>query len=940
MLGFAFLGATLFNVSMFLEHASPYYWQPYNLKNLITPFLMAIGISIVIISFLLFAYHFPRFYEDKRREYKAAILFAVFANLGTFGLTLYNSIYLQRMQSNFKFELSYYYILAGSIGIQFLFVIFLLIRKTIRISTRDSRSIWRKLSKPLGRDARATRALATVLLLPLVAIIVYVLRFFGFLPPIESIYLVWYVFLLFYFSFIVIYLNNTEERTTFQVKLVFSALVVMLGIMALVALIVGRSYEGDYVNENLISDHQTINFAPNHYKSYDITTAPFRFDSDMGLKTRINYGESKRTELKFSFPFFSGEYSTIHILSGPMIYLGEEIREKGWGGYHPQPVIAPIIMNLNPSAGGEIFLKNEIDRVTITWYELPEFKQPSTNTIQLILNRDGSFNFSYKELNPDPRNRSIKIDVHTTVNITGTVLGRGVMKGVSFEPRLVGIHPGGNNTLLQPIRFMNDLPYSSTYPGAIFEAYDIDYYQYIHNRLVLLASVLVGSSIFILYFFPVLFRANLIKPLHILYEGMEKVNKGDLDVTISPQFNDEIGFLSHSFNQMLQSVKRAESNFRTLAENAQDGILIISESGIPIYANNRASEISGFSNSDLMKISFNELVRIETDDKLKEQYRPQPEKKNILKPYETSIKTKSGEGVLVELTVSQTIWHGKSAKVAVIRDITERKRSEEKARQQQQQIMKMDKLTSLGTLVAGVAHEINNPNQTILSNASFLLRASPEILSILSEYKDDNEDFLIAGLNYEEFQKSFSKLIAGIEGCSNRIDGIINGLKTYSRDEPVKFSTSLDINVIIQTAIELTENFIKKATKNFTLQLGKNIPKIKGSVQRLEQVLINLILNACQSLTSREQAITIYSSYDRKQSFALITVHDEGVGIPEEHLEKIKEPFFTTKRALGGTGLGLYVSEFIVREHNGTLSFDSVQGKGTVATISMPVEEN
>jgi C4-dicarboxylate-specific signal transduction histidine kinase len=274
-----------------------------------------------------------------------------------------------------------------------------------------------------------------------------------------------------------------------------------------------------------------------------------------------------------------------------------------------------------------------------------------------------------------------------------------------------------------------------------------------------------------------------------------------------------------------------------------------------------------------------------------------------------------------------------------VRDITERKRSEEQARQQQQQMMKMDKLTSLGILVAGVAHEINNPNQTILSNSSFLVRASHDLLSILRNYNDENEEFLIAGLEYADFQKRFSVLTTEIEECSNRIDGIVSGLRAFSKDDPGYLMSGLNVNTVIKSAIDLLDNYIKKATENFSLKLEKKSPKIKGNAQRIEQVIINLILNACQSLTSREQAISVRSFYEEKKNAILIIVRDDGMGIPEEHLAEIKNAFFTTKRTQGGTGLGLYVSESIVKEHNGTLAFESWQGKGTVATISLPVAE-
>ena len=939
ILAFAYLGAALFNLSMLLEHSNPYYWRPYNLQNVISPFLLDIGVSTAALSFLLFPYYFPHFQLADKRELLIILIFSAIINAGTLGLTFYNFIILEMTRSNFEFEVLFYRILAIAVGTRFSLVVFLLMRKTVRLSSGESRSIWLKFLKPLRRDTRATRALAVVLLLPLVTAVAYLLRYLGILPPIISIHFVWYVLLLFHFISIVTYLNHSEESTSFQVKLVGGALVVMFAIMGIVAIVVGKSYESGYVNVNFISDHTTIHFEPNNNNSYDLAKVQFRFDSDMGSKTGIIYGASKSIKPDFTFPFFDRAYDTIHILSGPMIYLGEDIRENGWGGYHPQPVIAPLIMNLNPSSGGDIFLKSEMERVTITWYKVPEFVGSSPNTVQLVLYKNGSFDINYAELNLDRRNRSIKIDVVTTANITSSVPGNSGNKGISFEPRLIGIHPGGKDAPLQPIRFMKDLPYSSSAPGAIFEAYDIEYDQYLHDRMVLLAVVLLCSSIIIFFFFPILVKKSLIIPLRVLIEGIKKVYEGDFDIKITPLFNDEIGFLTRCFNRMLLSIKSAESNFQTLADNAQDGIFIIPEDGVTIYANKRAREITGFDNSELVETRFNELVQRDEFNKFKEQQRISYEVIQNGKHFESLIKTKNGDKVPVELTVSRTIWHGKHAHVIVVRDITERKRSEEQARQQQQHLMKMDKLTSLGILAAGLAHEINNPNQAIMLNASLLAKASPEILSILRNYNDEKEAFLIAGLDYADFQKSYSGLMAGIEGCSNRIDGIVKNLKAFSLDEPAPLMTSLNINDIVKTAIELLENYLKKATDNFRFKLEEKIPKIMGYAQRLEQVIINLILNACQSLTNKEQEISICSSFDEKNNAVLIIVHDRGIGILKEHLGKIKEPFFTTKRDQGGMGLGLYVSETIVKEHNGTLSFNSNPGEGTAATISLPVAE-
>jgi hypothetical protein len=194
------------------------------LKNLIQPFIQALGPSIAALSFLLFAYFLPYFHYTEKREFKIIIILSVFANLATLGLTLHNFVILQRARSNFQFELIYYRIISSSLGLQFLLTIFMLIRRTILLSAGDPRPGWLKFFKPSGRNAKAAQALAVVLLIPLAALIAYVFRYFGILPPEPMIYLVDYVFLLFYFTSIVTYLYYTEENMTFQLKLVGGAL--------------------------------------------------------------------------------------------------------------------------------------------------------------------------------------------------------------------------------------------------------------------------------------------------------------------------------------------------------------------------------------------------------------------------------------------------------------------------------------------------------------------------------------------------------------------------------------------------------------------------------------------------------------------------------------------------------------------------------------------
>jgi polar amino acid transport system substrate-binding protein len=115
------------------------------------------------------------------------------------------------------------------------------------------------------------------------------------------------------------------------------------------------------------------------------------------------------------------------------------------------------------------------------------------------------------------------------------------------------------------------------------------------------------------------------------------------------------------------------------------------------------------------------------------------------------------------------------------------------------------------------------------------------------------------------------------------------------------------------------------------------LPRVRGNSQRVEQVIVNLLLNACQALEGKGKEIVIATSFDPERAVVLLSVHDEGRGIAAEDLPRLTDPFFTTKREEGGTGLGLSVSAGIVKEHGGSLCFGSLPGEGTTVTLALPV---
>lgn len=260
--------------------------------------------------------------------------------------------------------------------------------------------------------------------------------------------------------------------------------------------------------------------------------------------------------------------------------------------------------------------------------------------------------------------------------------------------------------------------------------------------------------------------------------------------------------------------------------------------------------------------------------------------------------------------------------------------------QQQQQLIQADKLSTLGILLSGVAHEINNPNSLILLNTPVIRDSFDDIRSILDSYYKENGDFLIAGLDYSRMKNEIPLMIADMLSGANRIKRIVDDLKDYSRIDDSEKKETVDINEIVRKSIRLTENSIKKYTTNFQCSYSENVGKIYGSPQKIEQVIVNLIINACQSLDDTERKVSIKTYLSEEKQHVIVAVIDEGKGIDPEHFSHLTDPFFTTKRNSGGTGLGLYVSANIVKDHHGTMVFTSNSKSGTTVRLSLPKANN
>lgn len=265
----------------------------------------------------------------------------------------------------------------------------------------------------------------------------------------------------------------------------------------------------------------------------------------------------------------------------------------------------------------------------------------------------------------------------------------------------------------------------------------------------------------------------------------------------------------------------------------------------------------------------------------------------------------------------------------------ERIKAEKEVEAQRIQLIKDEKLKTLGILSAGVAHEINNPNNFIALNTPILKSILTDLLTFLEENKlGQNSHF--GSLDLEEVKSAVPKLIDGISTGSDRITNIVNSLKRYAQKRPADLENLVSANQLISNAMPLMENLLKNSTDNFSLDLSEDLKLFYGDGRQIEQIIVNLLQNSCFALESPNKAIILRTYNSEDTSSIVIEIEDEGRGIPENIVKQIQDPFFTTRREEGGTGLGLSIASNIAHEHNGSLTFESEPNKGTKVKLVLP----
>jgi PAS domain S-box-containing protein len=363
--------------------------------------------------------------------------------------------------------------------------------------------------------------------------------------------------------------------------------------------------------------------------------------------------------------------------------------------------------------------------------------------------------------------------------------------------------------------------------------------------------------------------------------------------------------------QFEEALKLSEASFRLLLEGVPEPAAIQRDEHI-IYANSALVTALGFERPhELMDRKLQEFLVDEP---------PTPEGMVSLVTGERRMRRKDGTIRVAEFASLPLLFDGEPAVVSIARDVTEQ-------RKLQSQLSLADRMASMGTLAAGIAHEINNPLAFVISNLGFLLDEMRRMPSMLP-----------GGLaSRPEVDEWRSVLMEAREGAE-RVRQIVRQLKAFSRPDEER-QEAVDLHAVLDSAVMLAANEIKHRAR-LKREYGA-MPHVKGNEGRLCQVFLNLVVNAAQAIpegAAEKNEIRLVTR-EGEQGRVIAEVQDTGSGIPPEVLGRIFDPFFTTKPVGVGTGLGLSICHGIITSLGGEISVESQPGRGTTVRVVLPAAE-
>ena len=397
-----------------------------------------------------------------------------------------------------------------------------------------------------------------------------------------------------------------------------------------------------------------------------------------------------------------------------------------------------------------------------------------------------------------------------------------------------------------------------------------------------------------------------------------------------------------------EAIRQSEARLRTIIDATPLGICITNADYIFEYVNKAYADIYGYHPSEMLGKPFTMIVEQDKVDFWRDLH------DKYLAGYkeirgEWNTVHKSGKKLTILADAARIVGaDGKPKKVTFVMDVTELSKLREESRLNEVQMMQTEKMSSLGQMVAGLAHEMNTPLGFVKNNIEMLEAKNKETKELIALYEKlrsqimygspndvamllsqiDNVSQRVKNRVWQESDTLFRSSIEGID----RIQDLILNLKNFSRLDEADFKPT-DINENIESTLKIAGHLFKGGIQ--VIKEFSQVPMVQAFPAQMNQVFLNLITNAVHAVDERTGRITIKTMHQGNS--VVIKVIDNGKGIPPENLKKIFDPFFTTKPVGQGTGLGLSIAYKIIEKHGGKIEVQSQVGRGTEFTITLPV---
>lgn len=362
------------------------------------------------------------------------------------------------------------------------------------------------------------------------------------------------------------------------------------------------------------------------------------------------------------------------------------------------------------------------------------------------------------------------------------------------------------------------------------------------------------------------------------------------------------------------ALKKSEATAQAVLESATEGILLIDVNGRITLVNAAAERMFGYDHDELvgqtLEILLPDRIRARHHEH-RARYFAGPRVRPMGSGLDLAGRRKDGTEFPVEISLSYVQSSEGMSAMALITDITERKRVEAELQRQREALYQTEKLAALGTLSAGIAHEMNNPLGIISSRIEVMLL--------------DAGDHNLPAQVLQDLQV--------LHRATQRVARIATNLRSFARQAPREHA-KVSLNAVVQETLQLMQKPLEVDGIKLVTSLDSGLAPILGDASTLQQVLLNLVTNAREAMASGGE-IRIETGPAERPDWVRMIIADTGPGISPEELSKVFDPFYTTKKT--GTGLGLSVSYGIIQDHHGTVDVQSVPGRGTTFVLAFPV---